>query len=89
MSYLLTKAFWLDAGDRAARSFAQALLVTAGLGEPGADVLHLGWSAALGTAGAVALASLLSSVATYRTGTQGTIGYFPPFNQKQSPADLP
>lgn len=87
--YLLNKAFWLDAGDRAVRTAAQVLIVSAALGDPGASLLHVGWSTALGTAGAAALASLLTSVAAYRAGTTGTIAYFPPYSQVQRETDLP
>ena len=56
-----SKKFWVDAGDRAASSFAQALLTTGvfeSVGLLGAD-----WMQILSLSGGYALASLLTSIA--------------------------
>lgn len=58
---LTTARFWRAAGLRALRSFAQAFLTLGGLA--GANLFSLAWQATLGAAAALALASLLTSVA--------------------------
>jgi len=57
-----TRKFWLDAGERAVKTFAQTLLAAAAAG--GINLLSVGWKQALTTAGFAAGLSVLSSVAT-------------------------
>lgn len=62
---------WLkDAGERAAKTFAQSLLATLSLG--GADVLHLDWAQTLSVATTATLISVLTSVVSVGVGNSGT-----------------
>ncbi|HEY0774175.1 MAG TPA: holin [Nocardioidaceae bacterium] len=68
--FFLTKAFWIAAGERAGKTFAQALgayLLGAGLGIVGSD-----WLTALNVSGMAALLSVLSSVASAGIGEKGS-----------------
>lgn len=56
---MFTALFWKDAGERAGKTFAQALLAVF---VAGASIASISWSTALVTAGTAALASLLTSV---------------------------
>lgn len=69
---MFTKSFWKQAFERAAKTFIQVLVVGAGLGEPGADLFHLDWRAALGAALAAAVASVVTSVVTSRIGQKNS-----------------
>lgn len=53
-------AFWVDALERAVRTFAQSLLALA-VGA-GTDLVHTNWLAFLSVAGMAAVASLLTSI---------------------------
>lgn len=55
-----TKAFWKGAGERALKSFAQALLVF--VGATGVGILDVDWGTALGVSAAFTLASVLTSI---------------------------
>jgi hypothetical protein len=55
-----TLAFWKGAGERALKSFAQALVVF--VGAEGVGVLDVDWGTSLGVSAAFALASLLTSI---------------------------
>ena len=59
---MFTKTFWLDAGERAIKTFAQALLSV--LTVAGVTVLTLDWADTLAIAGTATLASVLTSVVT-------------------------
>lgn len=61
MSKFADRKFWTDAFDRAAASFAQALVTASALEELG--ILGVEWGSALSVAGGFALASLLTSIA--------------------------
>ncbi|MFI5839468.1 holin [Catenuloplanes sp. NPDC051500] len=61
-------SFWKQVGERAAKTAAQAFAVAAALGQPGASLFMLDWKAAAGIAGAAALASILTSIATAGVG---------------------
>ena len=52
---LFTKSFWLDAGERAAKTFAQVLLAVFTVS--GVTVLNADWATALATAGTAVLVS--------------------------------
>lgn len=64
--------FWKSALERAVKTAGQALLVAAGLGEPGASVIGVDWAGALAVAGAAAAASLLTSLVSAPVGPAGT-----------------
>ncbi len=68
---MLTKQFWADALERAAKTFCQTLLaslfVSAGIG-----IESLPWPQALSLAGSATVLSLLTSVASSSFGTQGS-----------------
>ena len=66
-------AFWKQAGERAARTFAQVLLSMLVVGETG--FLDVDWVQALSVSGLAALASVLMSVSATGFGDQGTPSY--------------
>ena len=74
-----TSAFWLDAAERAVRTFAQALIgaITAGLVVTDAAQ----WKAAGIAAAVAALVSLLTSVAASGVGDQSTPSLLPTVEQ--------
>lgn len=74
-----SKAFWIDAGERAIRTFAQALIgaITAGLVVTDAAQ----WKAAGIAAAVAALVSLLTSVAASGVGDQSTPSLLPTVEQ--------
>lgn len=55
------KKFWIDTADRAVATFAQSLAGALGIDQTG--ILDLDWSQSLSIAGAITLASILTSVA--------------------------
>lgn len=61
MSKYSDRQFWIDTGDRALASFAQAL-VTTGVFES-SGLIGLDWAEVLSLSGGYALASVLTSVA--------------------------
>lgn len=65
-SIFATTAFWLAAGERALKTFAQSLLVLV-LAEP-VGIVDLDWGQSLSLATMAALASLLTSVANAAPG---------------------
>jgi len=67
-----SKAFWRGAGERAVKTFGQALLTFFALGQ--ADVLSVDWRVALAGAGTAALLSVLTSVASSPLGPEQTVG---------------
>lgn len=60
MSQIFTKPFWTAAGERAIKTFAQALVAI--LGSNAVGLLDANWVAALSAAGMAALLSVLTSV---------------------------
>lgn len=70
-----SKIFWIDAADRALRTFAQALLATITVGDA---IYHVDWTAGLGIAATAAIASLLTSVATSKVGDASTAAIVAP-----------
>jgi len=73
---IFTKAFWRYAGERAVKTFAQALLGVL-TGTQIAGVGSVGWLAALSMAGIATLVSVLTSVTAY-SGTSAEPNSSPP-----------
>jgi hypothetical protein len=70
-SSIFTRAFWLAAIERAIKSAAQGILV-AGVGAAGFDALHADYVTLGGAGLGMALASLLTSIASdYRNDGTG------------------
>lgn len=65
-----TRAFLVDAGERAAKTFAQAALATLGAGS--VDILTTNWVGALSIGAGAAIVSLLMSIGSERGGNPGT-----------------
>ena len=70
-----TAKFWIDAAERAVRTFAQALVAALTAGFVFTD--GAAWGAALLTAAIAALVSLLTSVAASGVGDQSTPSLLP------------
>lgn len=70
MNTIYSAAFWKDAGERAAKSAAQAGILA--LGGGAADVLTLDWATFGGAFGGGALLSILTSVASAGLANRGT-----------------
>ena len=75
MSIYATSAFWQGAGERAVKTFAQALLGVLTGGATG--VLDVDWVAALSVAALATIVSLLTSLATpdFTAGAPAGDGY--------------
>jgi hypothetical protein len=73
-----TALFWRGLGERAVKTFAQALIAV--LGANGVGLLNADWGGALSAAGMAALLSVLTSFATPTT-VAGSAG--PPVNRPQ------
>lgn len=65
----LSRAFWIAAGERAVKTFAQTLAAL--LAASGAGVLDVDWPGALSVALTATAASLLSSLASGAVGPTG------------------
>jgi hypothetical protein len=63
---LSEKLFWIAAGERAVKTFAQALVA---LLVAGVTVLTIDWQQGLAVAGTAAVVSVLTSVASVRLGS--------------------
>lgn len=64
-----TKQFWKDAGERAAKTFAQALVAVFAVGQ--VSVLNVDWKTALATAGTAVVVSFLTSIVSGATTPEG------------------
>lgn len=80
-----SKAFWVDAGERAVRTFAQALIAAIAAGLVITDAAA--WGFALLTAVVAALVSLLTSVAGSAVGDPDSPSILPAV-EKVDEADL-
>lgn len=65
-----TKAFWIDAGERAVKTFAQAAV--AAIGANALGVLDVDWVALGSVAALAAIVSVLTSIASAPLSTRGT-----------------
>lgn len=72
----MSKTFLLDLLERAAKTFAQALVAILGAGA--ADLISVPWLGALSAAGMAALLSVLTSVASSQWGDQKTASLVKP-----------
>jgi hypothetical protein len=74
MTTLATRAFWIDAGERAAKTAAQAAIGAFSQAAVGIDLFTIDFVTVVGVAGGGALLSLLTSVASVkRTGTASAV----------------
>lgn len=67
---LWSKAFWLDATERAVKTFAQAALATFGAGA--VDIMSVNWVGVLSVGAGAAAVSIFTSLASERVGTKGS-----------------
>lgn len=67
---MFTKAFWLDAFERAVKTWAQSLLALVGAGAT--NLVLLDWGDMLGISGTAALISVLTSIVSAGVGSKGT-----------------
>jgi hypothetical protein len=74
MTTLATRTFWIDAGERAAKTAAQAAIGAFSQAAVGIDLFTIDFVTVVGVAGGGALLSLLTSVASVkRTGTASAV----------------
>ena len=66
----MTRDFWLDAAERAIKTFVQGLLAYFAAGA--VDVLSADWGEALTVAGTAAFISVLTSLGSLKLGSSGT-----------------
>ena len=66
---MFTSAFWKDAGERAVKTFAQALL---SLFIAGVTILNIDWTEALAVGATAAVVSILTSIVSVKLGAEGT-----------------
>lgn len=69
-----TRQFWVDTGERAVRTFAQALVAAITAGLVVTDIAQ--WKAALITSGFAAVLSVLMSLAGTRVGDDQSPAFF-------------
>lgn len=67
---MLTRSFWVDAGERVVRTVAQTLLALLGTGAVG--ILAVDWPQMLSVAAGAGLVSLLMSIVATGVGNKGT-----------------
>lgn len=66
-----TASFWKDAGERAIKTFAQALLATMTVGT---SIVEIDWAQGAGIAATAAAMSILTSIGSAGVGDKGTAG---------------
>jgi hypothetical protein len=71
---MFTAAFWLAAGERAVKTFAQSLVA---LFIGGSTVITIDWQQALALAGTATLISVLTSIASLPLGPAGSPSLVP------------
>ena len=76
--------FWQATAERAVKSFSQSLLGLLSAGSVG--LLDVDWVTALSTAAMVTLLSVLSSVASARTGVAGDPSLLPSHDTRPVPS---
>lgn len=62
---MFTRHFWVDAAERAVKTFAQALVAVLVVGTP---IYEIAWVEGLGIAATATVASLLTSLASSASG---------------------
>lgn len=67
---LWSRSFWVDATERAVKTFAQSALATLGVGAT--DIMSVNWMGVLSVGAGAAVVSVLTSIASERTGISGT-----------------
>jgi hypothetical protein len=67
---MTTRAFWADAGERAVRTIAQALLAL--LGTDALGIVGLDWAQMLSVAAGAGLMSVLTAIVATGVGDKGT-----------------
>jgi hypothetical protein len=71
-----TKRFWVDAGERAVRTFAQSLLAL--LTGSATDLIHTAWPADLSIAAMATVLSLLTSIVASGVGSSTSAALITP-----------
>lgn len=66
-----TASFWKDAGERAVKTFAQALLATMTVGT---SIVEIDWAQGAGIPATAAAMSILTSIGSSGVGDKGTAG---------------
>jgi hypothetical protein len=67
---MTTRAFWADAGERAVRTIAQALLAL--LGTDALGIVGLDWAQMLSVAAGAGVMSVLTAIVATGVGDEGT-----------------
>ena len=67
---MFTRAFWVDAGERALKTLAQAMLTVLTSGAFG--IVDADWGSAASIGGLAAVVSVLTSIMSASRGTPGT-----------------
>lgn len=69
---MFTKQFWLDAFERAARTFAQTVLAVYFVGDVALSAFNIEWDELAGIGLGGALFSVLTSIASVNVGEKGS-----------------
>lgn len=72
-----TQSWLIGTIDRLVGTFIVTLVALIGLGQPGFDILHVDWKAALLTAGSTTLLTLIKSLLAAFVGDTGTSSILP------------
>lgn len=71
---MFTLFFWKDAGERAIKTFAQALLATMTVGT---SIVEIDWGQGAGIAATAMVMSILTSIGSVGVGDKGAAGLVP------------